>query len=111
MTLRVGESGKNILVVAGYDMSSYTELTLTFTKPDGTSVSKATADGVAIGAGETIDGVSYTANEYVYYPVEAAFLDTAGTWCVYITYTNTAATPDDVFIGEPVSFTVYGTSC
>ena len=112
MALRIGESGKNLNVNAGYDMSSQTELTLTFTKPDGTTVSKATADGVALGAGETDPDLGLlTANYYVYYPIEAGFLDQAGTWCVYLTYTNTTPAPDDIFIGAPVSFTVSDITC
>ena len=110
MGFRLLESGKNLNVNAGFDMSSNTELTLTFTKPDGTTqVTKTTADGVALGAGETDPDLGVlTANEYVTYPIEAGFLDTAGTWQVDLTYTNTASTPDDVFIGECASFTVSG---
>ena len=111
MGLKLLESGKNLNVNAGFDMSSATELTLTFTKPDGTTASKTTADGVVLGAGETDPDLGVlTANEYVTYPVEAGFLDQAGTWSVDLTYTNTGATPDDVFIGDCATFTV-GSRC
>lgn len=108
MTLKVGETGKIIRVNAAYDMSSNTEITLTFTKPGGTEVTKTLGAGeLSLGAGVTdADLGALTANEYVEYDIESGFLDTAGTWSVYITYTNTGATPDDNFIGDEVTFTV-----
>lgn len=107
--LKVGESGQNkiLRVASGFDMSSYTELTLDFVLPDGTTAQKTTADGVTLGAGVTdADLGVLAANEYVEYPIEALFLTQAGTWSVSLTYTNTATTPDDVFIGTCTEFTV-----
>jgi len=108
MTLKVGETGKTFRVAAGFDMSSNTELTLTFTLPDTTTVSKTKTGGeVTIGAGVTDPDLGVlAANEYVEYEVESGFLSQAGTWKVYLTYTNTTPTPDDVYIGECASFTV-----
>jgi len=107
MALTIGEVGKTIRVAAGFDMSSNTGLTLTFTLPDGTTVSKTTADGVALGAGVTDPDLGVlAANEYVEYEVESAFLNQSGAWKVYLTYTNTTPTPDDIFIGTCNSFAV-----
>lgn len=121
MTLKVGETGKIFRVAAGFDMSSYTELALTFTKPSGTVVIKLTADGVTIGAGVTDPTLGVlSANEYVDYEIEAglldeaSILDTDGTytdWQVYLTYTNTAVNPDDIFIGNCTTFRVGGVTC
>ena len=114
MSLTVGETGKTIRVAAGFDMSSNTELTLTFTKPDlTTSVKTKTGGEVTLGAGVTDDDLGVlAANEYVEYEVEVGFLDQPGDktdddpWKVYLTYTNTASTPDDIFIGTCNPFTV-----
>lgn len=93
-------------------MSSYTELTLNFTKPDGTTISKVTADGVTIGSGVTDPDLGVlAANEYVEYPIETSFLDQSGIWAVSLTYTNTASTPDDIYIGACVQFTVSSATC
>lgn len=113
MSLVEGEEGKVIRVAAGFDMSAYTELTLDFKLPDNSLVQKLTADGVTIGAGVTdpVLGV-LAANEYVEYTTEAGFLGVAGAevhsgdWEVNLTFTNTATTPDQIYIGKCVGFTV-----
>lgn len=109
MSIKVGESGKTFRVGAGFDMSSNTELTLTFTKPDTTTATKTKTGGqVTLGTSPVTDADlgSLSANEYVEYEIEPNFFDTAGTWKVYLTYTNTTPTPDDVYIGTCSSFTV-----
>ena len=114
MSLKVGESGANkiIRVAAGFDLSSNTELTLDFTLPDDTTSQKLTADGVVLGAGVTDPDLgSLAANEYVDYPVEAGFLSQAGEWEVKLTYTNTTSNPDDIFIGDCVTFPVGSATC
>jgi hypothetical protein len=112
MSFKLLESGKILRVASGFDMSSNTELTLTFTLPDATTTTKLTADGVALGAGVTDPDLGVlAANEYVEYDVEAGFLSQAGIWSVSLTYTNTASTPDDVFIGDCATFTVSAAAC
>lgn len=108
MALKVGEVGKTIRVGTGYNMLSYTELTLTFTLPDDTIVTKATADGVILGTVLVVDPDigSLAANEYMEYPIEPGFLSQSGFWKVYATYTDTTPTPDDIFIGDCVQFEV-----
>ena len=115
MALKVGETGKIFRVSTedtdgtGYDMSSYTELSIKFNKPDGTSVTKTYSGGeVTLGTGAVTDADlgDLAANEYVEYDIEAGFLDQAGAWTGCLTYTNTASTPDDVYIGDSFSFTV-----
>jgi len=113
MSLKTGETGKIFRVAAGFDMSSRTELSIKFYKPDGTAVTKTQTGGeVALGIINVTDPDlgSLLANEYVEYDIESGFLDQAGTWTGCLTYTNTAPTPDDIFIGNAFSFTV-GSSC
>ena len=117
MTLRVGESGANkiIRIAAGKDISSYTELSILFTKPDLTTSTKTFSGGeVTLGTSKVTDDDlgALLANQYVEYPVEVGFLDQAGVlsdtapWKQQLTYTNTATPPDDVWIGDCNPFTV-----
>jgi len=112
MSLKVGESGKPFRVAAGFDMSSNTELTITFYLPGGTTVVKTSADGVALGAGVTDPDLGVlAANEYVEYKIEPTLLTESGTWSATLTYTNTTPTPDDIYIGNCATFTVSAASC
>jgi len=113
--MKLGESGVTFRVSTedangenGFDMSSYTELSLTFTLPGGATSTKTTADPLTLGTSNVTDDDlgALLANEYVEYEIEAGFLSIAGDWKVYLTYTNTASTPDDVYIGDCVEFEV-----
>lgn len=109
MAIFVESEGWVLRVNAGFDMSSNTELSLIFTKPDGTSVTKTSADGVAIGAGVTdADLGVLAANEYVEYSIENGLITSAdaGEWTVQLLYTNTTPAPDDLFYGTLAYFTV-----
>lgn len=112
-TFRLNESGTTLRVDANQDISNYTELSLVFTKPDGTSVTKTTADGVTLGAAAITDNDlgALEANTYVTYEIEAALLDTVGFWCVYFLYTNSASSPVDSWPGDPVEFEVEALTC
>ena len=103
--LKKGESGKVFRVGSGgFDMSSKTSLLLTFEKPDETVVTKIPSLGASPVTDPDIGSLS--ANEYVEYEIEPGFLDQAGTWSVYLTYTDTVPDPDDIYIGDTVQFTV-----
>lgn len=105
MTLKVGEIGKTIRVDAGFDMSFNTELTLVFIKPDGTTLTKLSADGVTAPGVEVTapDGEVFESNQYFEYDFVSGDLDQSGQWMVYGKYTD--ATPK-TFIGDCVSFSV-----
>lgn len=91
----------------GFDLSPNTELTLNFTQPDLTEVTKTSADGVTAPAVPVTDADlgDLLANEYFEYPTEAGFLaaGTAGTWNVCGQYDD--ATPKKI-IGDETSFVV-----
>lgn len=111
MAIFVEETGRTLRVNAGFDMSSNTELSLIFCKPDGTtSVTKTTADGVALGVVAVTDPDigALTANEYVEYPIESGLLTAtdAGQWSVQVLYTNTGASPTDNLYGTIAYFEV-----
>lgn len=105
MSLKVGEYGKTIRVDSDFDLTANTELTLVFTKPDGTILTKVKADGVsAPGVDVTSpDGELFAANEYFEYDFASGDLDQAGRWFVRGEYDD--ATPKN-FIGDTVEFTV-----
>jgi len=112
MSLKISETGKTFRVAAGFDLSSNTELTLTFTLPDDTTVTK-TKPEVTLGTSNITDPDlgALLANEYVEYEIEVGFLSQSGEWKVNLTYTNTSPTPDDNYIGECATFTVDSGTC
>lgn len=108
--VRVGESGKRYRLGTSFDMSSNTLLGIVFTKGDQTTLS-VTATLETSPVTLVVGGVSSTAaaNESVFYDFEPTDLSfgTDGEWDVEFTYTNTGASPDDVFKNlSPITFTV-----
>ncbi len=109
MTVKDGEIGKLIVINAEFDLSGNSELRMVFTKPDGTVVTKLSADGVVAPATPItvdVDGVetTFAANEYWQYPTEGGVMTPAGTgWKVHGEYVDT--TPKD-FCGDTTTFTV-----
>jgi len=106
--LTKNESGKLLRVNASFDLSNYTELTLTFTDPNAVEIVKTTADGVSLG---TVDVDGLNADEYVNYLIEEGLLSAVGTWGVYLTFTNDTTNPNESFIGECATFEVSGVTC
>ncbi len=104
--MRVGEHGKKIrcLTLAdgntGYDMSDSTELTLVFTKPDGSTLTKTTATGVTAPA---VAIESILASTYFEYTTIEGDIDQDGEWSVQGKYED--ATPK-CFISGTDTFTV-----
>lgn len=113
MTLRVGETGKVIRVSTGFDMSVNTDISLTFATPTASTVIKTLLAGeITLGVVDITDPDlgNLLANTYVDYTTETGFL-IEGEYCVYLTYTNTATTPDSIFIGSSAKFVVLNTKC
>lgn len=106
MSLKVGEIGKTIRLDAQYDLSANTELTVEFTKPDGTTLTKTkTSNGVTAPGVEVTapDGTVYEANTYFEYDFISGDLDQSGIWYVEGIYED--GTPKK-FIGNQDSFSV-----
>ena len=103
VNLKVGEKGRIFRYAVGFDMSSETEITLKFVKPDDTSISKVTADGIVLGGAITDPTLgSLLANEYADYTIETGVIDQAGAWAAQLTYTDTSR----ILIADSVTFTV-----
>jgi len=109
MSVKEDEVGKLFVINAAFDLSGNTELNMVFKKPDGTIITKASADGVtapAVPVTVDVDGVStvFLANEYFQYPSEVGLLTPAGTsWEVYGVYID--GTPKN-FAGDVSLFDV-----
>lgn len=105
--MKKGSTGVTFRVNLNFDASSYTELSIVFIKPNGTQITKTTADGVTLGAVAVTDADlgPLEANKYLEYETEDIF-DVAGPWRVYGLYTNTTPTPNDKFPGDTTTFEV-----
>lgn len=104
--IRVSESGKIFRYATGYDMSSFTGLSLKFTSPSGTVTTKTNPDVVL--AGNVTDPYlgALTANTYMQLTFDATLFTVAGTWTVCGTYTNSGTSPSTVYEGAPATFSV-----
>ena len=97
MSIVVGEVGKAFrLSTNGFDMSAYTGLTLNFTKPDGTTLTKTEASANPVSAPATAlvndpDLGNQAASTYFEFTTIATDFDQSGTWEVCGIYTD--ATP------------------
>ena len=114
-TVSLTDEGNKIRVDGDFDMSSYTDLILTFTDPDGSTFEKSYLVGtkVTLGTSLVVDEVlgSLEANTYVEYVIEtpSPFLSYGAgyPWSVLLTYENTTPTPDIRISGEaPALFKV-----
>lgn len=72
---------------AGFDMSAFTTLTLTFTRPDNTTL-VVSNPAVALGSGTYTlpSGQTYANHQYVTYTFQPGDVTVAGPWKVRLTY-------------------------
>lgn len=112
MSARKGETGKRLISVTSFDMSSNTSLVLYGVPPSGEANQKTWTATLGTSTLSNItleDGTvtSAAANEWMYYDLaDTTDLDEVGTWTLVPEYNNTAETPDDKFYGLNSEFTV-----
>lgn len=110
MAIKTGESNKLFRVATAFDMSSNTALQLDFTDPNGveTSLTKLTTPAVSAPATPVTDPDlgALAASEYMQFATISTTFTVAGVWKVCPTYTDTATTPDTIYEGSVVTFTV-----
>ena len=99
MSIKENDVGKTIRVNADYDLSANSELSLVFTKPDGSKVTKTSLNGVTaptVDATAIVNGIEQTflANKYWEYETEAGLLTPSGDWTIYGIYAD--STPKDL---------------
>lgn len=113
MAFRKGETGKRIIIITSFDMSSNTSLQIKAVPPSGTGNTKTWTATLGSGALSNItleDGTtvsSVDANNWMYYDLSATTdLDEVGTWTLVGIYNNTGASPADIYKSDPVSLSV-----
>jgi len=85
MAYQKGEYGKIVVIDLAYDLSLATALTLTISRPDGSSIQKTTSDGLQVGGQDlVVDGVTYNANQYATYTTAAGDIDQAGDYSLQL---------------------------
>jgi hypothetical protein len=105
-TITNTDRGAKIRIAAGFNMSAYTDLILTFDGPSGASVEKSFLNGfqVLLGGVDVFDTnlrEDLLANTYVEYIIEATFpFPVDGPWRPTITYVNTNTTPNQSYSGK-----------
>lgn len=101
--MNVNEYGVVFQFGTSFDMSGSTALSLAFTKPDGTVLTK-TNPAVTVGSVQITTPLgTFAVHQYVLYTFAAGDVTLAGTWKVRLTYTD--ATPQQL-ISDIGSFTI-----
>lgn len=100
--MNVDEYGVVFMLNTDFNMASYTALSLTFTKPDGSTLAKTT--GVTVGSVDVVtdDGSTFSANEYARYTFVNGDVDQSGEWSARLTYTDAGQR----LVSEVAEFTV-----
>jgi len=105
MSISKGEVGRVFrLSTGGFDMSASTGLSLIFTKPDGTTLTKTEASSnpvtaPAVALTNDTDLGNQSASTYFEFTSVASDFDQAGTWTVCGVYTD--ATPKVYYTEDP----------
>jgi hypothetical protein len=110
MSIKVGESNKTLDIDADFDISGFTDLTITLTAPSLAVKTFSNSVGARVTAPGTTSAGSIPANEYFQLITIATDFDEAGTWTVCGKYTDTGTTPDSIWSGDDVTFIV-GAAC
>jgi len=109
MGIKVAESNKAFRYATSFDMSSSTSLSLKFTDKNGTVTTIDSSGGRVTAPASPVtdaDLGALSASEYMEFDTLATDFTVSGSWTVCGTYTNTATTPDSVYIGDTATFTV-----
>lgn len=100
--MNVGEYGIAFNLNVGYDISGNTALTLTFTRPDGSTFIKSNPQVSVGGSPLTTDIGTFAANQYAACLFADGDLTEPGTYGARLTYTDVTKR----LVSDPVTFTV-----
>lgn len=101
--MNLGEYGVVYRQNVGFDISANTSLSITFTKPDGSTLVVTT--GVSFGAVDVqTEYGTFTAHQYATYTFVSGDVDQVGDWSGRVTYNNTGL--GQHLISTPGPFTV-----
>lgn len=105
--MRVGEYGVKFAFSVGFNLTGFTDLSIVFTKPDGTTLTvtnpAVTAPNVNL---ETTAGL-FPAGEYALYTFANGDVNQSGNWCAYVIYDGNG----EHLISDPADFTVDPLGC
>lgn len=106
--MNVNEFGITFRFSTGYGMSAFETLSITFTKPDGSTLTvnnTSTPNAVSLGTVNvtTPDLGVFAANQYANYTFKSGDIDQEGLWTCRLTYTD--ATPKRL-ISDQANFTI-----
>lgn len=111
--MRVGDFGNAFVLGtglggAGYDMTAFTGLTLTFTAPDKKTTFAVSAPDVVLGISDYTlpGGLIFAAQQYVLYPFTVGQITMAGQWTCRLTYDEATHVPPLQLISGVAPFVV-----
>lgn len=99
--MNVNEWGVVYFQSTGFDMSGQTSLKLTFTKPDGTILTK-TSGITIVNAPQSTTLGTFASNKYTKYTFIAGDVDQAGVWSCRVTYGDAGQS----LISDVATFTI-----
>jgi hypothetical protein len=105
--MNVNEWGVFFRFSTGFDLTGFSALSLVFTKPDGTVVTKTNPDVTAPNVDVTTTEGLFPAGTYAQYTFQPGDVDQAGVWCVYATYDDGS----QHLIADVQHFTISANSC
>lgn len=84
--MNVGEYGLNYRLNTNYDMSAFTGLSLAFTRPDGTVITKTSPSVAVVGTDLDTPLGTFAANHHIVYTFVDGDLTLIGDYSVRLTY-------------------------
>lgn len=101
--LNVGEYGLLLAINTNYNMSGFTALELTITRPNGSTLVRTNGDVLVPSVALVTDNMgTFAASEYVTYRFQAGDLTASGEYLVRLSYTDGSKH----LVGDAASFTV-----
>lgn len=101
--MNVNEWGVAFLFSTGFDMSSFTSISITFTKPDATTLVVTNPDVTVPNFDIVTTDGTFLANKYCKYIFQNGDVNLAGAWSAIVTYND--ATPQHL-ISDRGLFTI-----
>lgn len=104
--MNVNDYGILYAFFTAYDMSAFTGISITFTRPDKTTLTVADPAVSVPPTPLVTPGPTFPANQYAAYVFVEDDVTIAGTWTARVTYLNDGVDPPERFISNVGSFVV-----
>ena len=104
--MNLNEYGVAFVFSTGFNMSAFTSISITFTKPDLTTLTVSSPSVTVPNTPlTTTDGI-FAANEYAQYYFVTGDVNQVGEWSARVIYNNTGASPSQHLISDIGTFTI-----